>query len=210
MGLLKRGAPWLVAVVGLLAVVSVGVAENDSSEPPGSDARQIAAIEADAKEAISTLERARKGIDALPGELRDELNDRAMFGMNPDLSRLSIGNATSSVYLVPARGHVCAALTAAEGVGTICPSTGEIESGDAGPSTVVLARRDIAIYGVVPDGVTSVSVQTGSADSTRIAVSGNAYYTVIPAGTPLRTVSYAGPDGQSEFEIVDPSLALKE
>jgi hypothetical protein len=210
MRFLKKSAPGAFAVVGLLAVASVGAADDDNGAPPGMNAPQVTAIEADAKAALSTLERDRVDADALPDELRDRLNARAAFGMNADLSRLSIGNTTSSVYLVPARDHVCVAFTVAGGAATICPSTDEIAAGDASPSTVSLPGRDIAIYGAVPDGVESVSVQTGSSDSTRIPVSGNAYYTVIPAGTKLRTLSYVGPEGRSESRIVDPSLAFVE
>jgi hypothetical protein len=129
--------------------------------------------------------------------------------MNPNLSRVSVGNATSSLYVIPARGRVCAALTVGEGANVSCPPTADIADGRATPATVVVETGDIAIYGIVPDGVESVSVQTATTESTAVRTQGNGYYTVVPAGTPLRTVSYSGPSGSVEFPIYDPTLVME-
>ena len=82
-------------------------------------------------------------------------------------------------------------------------------NGRAAPATVVIETGDIAIYGVVPDGVESVSVQTGTTESTAVRTEDNGYYTVVPAGTPLRTVGYTGPSGSVEFPIYDPTLVME-
>jgi hypothetical protein len=198
------------ATLGLLALASVGaIADGDESNPPGDEPAQIVAIEPEAKDALEVLDEHRAAGDALPDDLADRMDERADFGMNPDLSRVSIGNATNSVFVIPARDHVCASLTVGEGANTICPSTDDLADGKVGPATVVLATGGIAIYGLVPDGVGSVSVQTGTSDSTEIETKDNAYYTVVPAGTRLRNVSYVGPSGPVDFRIYDPALVFE-
>lgn len=201
---------WSVIVaVALLSVVAVGAfAVDDESDPPGADDTRISVIESDAKEAIRVLDRRRVAGDALPAGLTERMNEHANYGMNPDLSRLSIANATHSVYVLPAHDRVCAALTIGGGANVSCPSTEEVAAGRTGASTV-LVSTGIAIYGLVPDGVESVSLQTGTDESTRLNVENNAYYAVVPAGTALRTVRYVGPGGLAEFPVYDPARVIE-
>jgi len=206
MTMLKRYLPFAAVAVGLLAITAVGaIAGGDSTNPPSEGVPQVQEIEPGAKEAMAVLERGRVVADALPAELAARMDARADFGMNPSLSRLSIGNMTNSVHVIPARDHVCASLTVGEGASVICPSTDDIASGNSAPATVVLTTRDIGIYGIVPDGVESVSV-----GPTEVDVDSNAYYTVVPAGTPLGAVSYEGPSGRVEFAVHDPSSLGRE
>ncbi len=137
------------------------------------------------------------------------MDEKADFGLNPDLARRAIGNLTSSVYVVPARAHICASLTDSQGVTVTCPSTDDVAEGKAGPATVAFETGGVAIFGIVPDGVDSVSVQTGTSDSADVATEDNAYYTVVPPGTQLRTVSYVGPSGPVEFPIYDPAAVFE-
>jgi hypothetical protein len=209
--MLKRYLPVALIATALLAVGAVGaIADRDESNPPGADQPQITAIESDAKRAMKLLREPRSAGDTLRDDLAARMDRRASFGLNPDLSRLAIKNATHSIYIIPAREHVCVAFTDPVGVGLICPSTDDVAKGNAGPATAALETGGVAIFGVVPDGVDSVSVQTGASESIDVATERNAYYTVVPPGTPLRTVSYVGPSGPVEFPIYDPRLALKE
>lgn len=208
--MLRKSLTTVVVVGGLLAVASVGIASRDDSNPPGSDVAQVAAIEPEAKDALAVLETTRTSVDALPGDVTEYVDEQPDFGMNPDLSRLSIGNTTNSVYVIPARDHVCASLTVGQGANFNCRSTEELADGEAGPATVTVEGNGIAIYGLVPDGVESVAVGTGVSESTDVPVENNAYYTVVPGGTPVRTVSYEGPSGPVEFPIYDPALAFEE
>jgi hypothetical protein len=211
MRIVKRYLPLSVVAVAVFAVAAVGaIADGDDSNPPSDGATQITSIQADARAAMSLLAGHRVAVDALPEGVADEIDEEADFGMNPDLSRLSIGNATNSVYVVPARDHVCATLTVGQGANLICPSTDEVAEGRAAPSTVTLPTGGIAIYGLVSDDVESVAVQTGTSDSAEVLVENNTYYTVVPAGTQLRTVSYVGPSGPVEFPIYDPRSAIED
>ncbi|HEX2160835.1 MAG TPA: hypothetical protein VHF88_03345 [Thermoleophilaceae bacterium] len=181
------------------------IADPDESNLPGAGMPQATEIDPEAREAMAVLDRPREAADAMSPDLAERIDARADFGMNPGLSRLSIGNATNSVYVIPANGHVCAALTVGEGANLSCRSNETIAGGKAAAATVVLETRDIAIYGIVPDGVESVSVHSGASEPSVVPTEGNAYYTVVPAGTPLKGVSYAGPSGPVEFPLYDPS-----
>jgi hypothetical protein len=202
----------LLPVIALvLCVASVAaIAVTDQSNPPGQGVAQVTMVEPQAKEAMAVLEAPRTAADALRPDLAEQIDARANFGMNPDLSRLAIGNTTSSVYVIPARDHVCAGLTIGGGADVICPSTEAVAAGKAAPATMTLETGGIGIYGIVPDGVGSVSVRTGASDSVDLETEDNAYYTVVPAGTQLRSVGYAGPSGSVEFPIYDPARVQTE
>lgn len=209
---LKRYLLAVCVALALLVVGSVGgaVAGDDESNPPSASVSQVAAIEPEAKDALGVLGQSRGPGDALPEDYAARMDERSSFGMNPALSRRAIGNMTNSVYLIPARDHVCAALTDGQGVTVACPPTDDIASGKVGAATVAFGTGGIGVYGVVPDGVDSVSVQTIGTSSVDIATENNAYYTVIPAGTPVQTMSYVGPSGPVEFPIYDPARAFGE
>jgi hypothetical protein len=194
------------AMLGLAAVIAVA----DEEAPPGDGVAQITAIESEAEEAMAVLEESRTTTDALPATPAERLDEEGDFGMNPDLSRLAIGNLANSVFLIPAADHVCAGLTVGDGLSISCPETEQVADGEAGPTTVALDGEDIAIYGVVPDGVDEVTVETGVSASDVVETEGNAYYTVLESGTVLRKVSYEGPSGEVEFPIFDPSVVGAE
>jgi hypothetical protein len=200
----------LIALALLAAMAVVAVADGGDDAPPRVEADQITAIEPDAKEAMTVLEEPRVTADRLPADLAETIDERADFGMNPDLSRRAIGNASNSIYALPANDHVCAALTLGEGANLNCATTDQIAAGESGPATVVLATGDVAIYGLVPNGVEAVSVQTGTDVSTTVNTQDNAYYTVVQAGTPLRSVAFDGPSGRVDFPISDPAEVFGE
>ena len=206
MRVLRRHLPLtLLTIASVVAVSATAVATRDDSNPPSDAPSQVTEIEPEARDAMAVLNRDRSAGDALPAALAAKMHERSDFGMNPDLSRLSIGNTTNSVYVIPANGHVCASLTVGDGANLTCPPTGDVVAGKAGAATVTLETGGIGIYGLVPDGVDSVSVQTGSSDSDRLATDRNAYYTVVRPGTPLSSVRYTGPSGPVEFAIYDPA-----
>lgn len=208
---MQRHLPIATLVATVLAAGSVSaIADGEDGNPPGSGSVQIAAIEPQAKQSLAVLRDGRSAGDALREDIAVRMDRRASFGLNPGLSRLAVGNATFSVYIIPARGHVCASLMDTEGASLICPSTDEVVSGKAYPGTAALQTGGVAVYGIVPDGVDSVSVQTGTSSSIDVATERNAYYTVIPSGVQPRALSYVGPSGHVEFPISDPALVLEE
>ncbi len=206
----NRYLPVALIAMALLAIGAVGaIADRDESNPPGADQLQITAIESDARQSMAVLREKRSAGDALRSDLAGRMDRRASFGLNPALSRLAIKNATHSVYVIPARQHVCLALTDPVGAGLICPPTDDVVKGNVGAATAGVEAGGVAIFGIVPDGVDAVSVQTGDSESIDVVTEANAYYTVTPSGTPLRSVSYVGPSGPVEFPIYDPALAFR-
>lgn len=208
---LTRNLQLVIVAVALLATMAVAaVADEDDGGggTPGANTSQVTTIDPEATEAMEVLDEPRINSDALPADLAEQIDEHADFGMNPDLSRRAIGSASISVYALPAEDRVCVAITVGDGANLSCPSTDQIAAGQVGPGTVGLATGDIAVYGLVPDGVDSISVHTGTDDSTPVTVQDNAYYEVVEAGTPLRSVTYAGPSGPVEFPIYDPAKAF--
>jgi hypothetical protein len=206
--MLKRNIQLVAAIGALAAVTAVGaVAQSGdgTNGSPGDDVAQVTTVEPEARAAASVLARPRAAGDALPAEVEERMNAHPRFGMNPGLSRRAIGGLSNSVYLIPASGFVCAALTVGDGANMSCAETSDLAAGQSGPSTVSLAGGAIAVYGMVPDGVDSVAVATDDRSAGATKVVNNAFFTVLPAGTGLKTVSYRGPSGPVQYPIYDPS-----
>lgn len=195
------------AVAGMCAAIAQG---DEEPSPPGEGMTPITAIEPSAAEALAVLDRPRAPADALPAEIAARLAAHAKFGMNPDLSRLALGQVTNSLYVIPASGHVCVALTVGEGVGMSCPTTNAIANGQAGP--VVGTINDggaIAILGLVPNGVETVTVRTDESSAV-VETSNNTYYAVVDAAASLQDVSYDGPSGEVTWPIHSPLSVVEQ
>jgi hypothetical protein len=199
----------LLVTTGLLAVgAAAAVASGENGSSPSMGHEQVQSIDGAAATAVGVLREQRSSTDGMPPQVAARMAAHAPFGMNPALSRRAIGNATNSVYVIPARGRVCASLTVGDGANLICPSTGDVASGRSAPATVTIETGGIAVYGIVPDGVASVTVRTAGSSAV-VATERNAYYTVVPGGTELRTVAYEGPSGPVEFPVHDPSAVFE-
>lgn len=193
------------ALVAALAISAIAQAGGDvAPAPDGEGAAQVTAVEPAAADAVAALEDPRTASDEMPADIEAQIDEHADFGMNPALARRAVGG-TSSVFLVPADGHVCAAVTHGDHATAMCPETDDIASGRSAPGTMSLAGQDIGVYGIVPDGVGSVTLRYGDGESRSVEVSNNAYLAVLPAGTPVGKVSYDGPSGPVSFSISDPA-----
>ena len=208
---LKRNIPITAAVFASVAAMAVAAVAQSGESSPGEGTPQITSIEADAKQAMDVLDTARTSSDAMPSAVAASIDEDAKFGMNPDLSRESIETISASVYIIPADDHVCSGLTLGGGVANLsCAETSDIAAGEVGPTATTLAAGGIGIYGVVPDDVLSVTLNTGTTTSTTVPVDENAYFTAVPEGTVLRSLSYTGPSGVVEFPLHDPALIAQE
>ncbi|HYI99169.1 MAG TPA: hypothetical protein VEX36_05750 [Thermoleophilaceae bacterium] len=208
---LKKNIPAILTLGALLATTSVAALaqSGDGSDPrPDADSPQATSIEQEASDAMAVLRRPRVATDSLPTEIVERLDVHADYGMNPELSRRSIVDASNSLYVVPGSGYVCVALTVGEGVNGTCAQTADLVAGRSGAATVTLPGGPVGIYGLVPDEVDSVVVATGESSTTTIEAVNNAYFIAVPEGTVLRSVSYAGPSGTVAFPIYDPALAM--
>jgi hypothetical protein len=193
------------AAVAAIAVVALADQEGGAT-PPGDGVTQVTSVQPDAAAAMAVLNEPRAVGDQLGEAIAGRIDAHPLFGINPDLSRRAIGSVSNSLYVVPGDQYVCAVLTVGEGANFNCPPTSTIGDGRSGPATVVLETGDIGVYGIVPDGVGSVTVATGAAGSGAVDVLANTYFTVLDAGTAPGQVGYTGPSGHVEFPIYDPSL----
>jgi hypothetical protein len=203
---------YIAAVVALVvAVTAVAFAQDDGTQSPADGTAAVLAVEHAAEVAMTdSLGRSRQQGDALPADIARAVREHPKFGMNADLSRRLVANARNTLYVLPGSGHVCVALTVAEGATFGCPTTDAIARGEVGASTVTLEEGAIGIYGLVPDGVNAITLKTGTAGSASVPVTDNGYYTAVPAGTALRSISYIGPSGAVEFPIYDPASVFDE
>lgn len=211
MGTLKRNIT--IAAVALASVVAMAVAavaQSSGGNPPGEGVAQVTTVEQDAREAMDVLDEPRTSDDAMPAAAADAIDEHGRFGGNPDLSREAIDTLSNDVHVIPADDHVCTTLTVGQGTSMSCAETSDLAAGQVGAATVTLEGGGIAIYGIVPDGVGSVSVNTGTSSSTSVGTQENAYFTVVPKGTVLRSLSYTGPSGVVEFPLYDPARVFAE
>jgi hypothetical protein len=206
----KRNIPITTAVIAAVAAMSVAAVAQSGGSSPGDGVPQVTTVEAEARAAMEVLDEARAASDAMPADVAEAIDEHAKFGMNPGLSRKSIETISSAVYVIPADGYVCYSLTVGDGASIGCAETDDVAAGKVGATTVTLPAGGIAIYGIVPDGVDSVTVHTGTSDETVVEVTDNAYFTAVPEGTELRKVSYTGPSGLLDFPIYDPAVAFDE
>ncbi|MEX1142470.1 MAG: hypothetical protein WD993_03585 [Thermoleophilaceae bacterium] len=210
MTMLKRNIAIALAAAALVAVTAIAAtAQDGDSTPPGSGVPQATTIEEAAKDAAAILRTERTAEDAVRTELAEKIDEHGRFGVNTALSRLAIGTISNSLYLLPATGHVCAALTLGEGASMSCVPTDELAAGNVGPGMAGLPGGAIAIWGIVPDGVDSVTVAAGP-HSTEVETQGNAYLAVVPAGAAVETATYTGPSGRMEYAIHDPAAPEPE
>jgi len=197
----------LIAMLTLAAVAATAVATGgDGDRPPtlAEGAELATTISQDAKDAAATLASARVDGDVIPNHLAEPLRRRAAFGANPELSRLAVAQASQSLYLVPGHDHVCLVLTNTEAGGwtIVCPTTQDLAAGRAGPMTVGLPGGALAVAGLVPDGIDTVHVRDGAAQT--VPVENNTYYRVFADSETPKTLSYTGPDGPVTWKLANP------
>jgi hypothetical protein len=206
MSLMKRPHSIALGLVLVALSSAVAVAEVASDDPaaPGQGVDRVTQIEEPAREALGVLREARGGDDSMPADAAAAFTERASFGMNPALSRLAIANLRNSIFVVPARGHTCASMLSGAGAVMQCPKTSDISAGRAGASTAMIDGTAIAIWGVVRDGIESIELRIGG-EIQAVEPQANVYLAIVPAGSPLESVSYVGPSGRVTYPIYDPS-----
>jgi hypothetical protein len=195
--ILLSGSCVLACVVGGGAIA---VAGDDGGEPApapqaeAAEAAPVTEVPTDQADQIRQLERPRASDDAMPERWDEDLTqgDDAdeHYGANPDLSR----RTAPGVWVMPGDGHVCMAnTTPAEGqLGFGCATTDNVERG-------LLVGADIdedgngVVTGIVPDGVTEVTVVDQGGATRTVPVERNTYRAAIDANT--KEVEFTDADG---------------
>ena len=158
---------------------------------------------------LGILRRPRVASDALSQAQVSNYTDSpdAAFGPNPSLSRRAEGFNAGAAWLIPGNGNICfeAHYPVAGGGGT-CGTDANINAGrvaifgfsQSAPGLLGLA-------GVVPDGVSTVTVTPVDGPPQTLTVYENVYMTEIALGG--FTASFTGPNGPVTIDNDFPALS---
>jgi hypothetical protein len=189
----KRAAAALaIAAVGGPALVTLAQADDPPPAPPTST-EPVAATHAQ-KTAFAVLGRAAGTADTANG-LVTALADQAQRGFAPEDARVVGSTSDGPIWLVPANGALCLALqdTGDGSLGASCePSENVITRG-------ITVGDGTTVYGLAPDGVTSVDVTDDNSTTTTVdIVPGDPIYRL---DTGHVTVTVDGPGGMRAFDV---------
>jgi hypothetical protein len=181
-----------------LAGTFSGTAENPQAWVDGQRVQPEEVIPPEQSADLEILRRPRVATDALSALQVSELTDSptAANGPNPDLSRSAQGLTNGSAWLIPGDGMICFeyALTGGAGGGGTCQPDALVNAGKMvifGGYTSAHPVESVA--GVVPDGVTSVTITTTTGDSTEVPVHENVYVATLPGM--FASMTFSGPNG---------------
>jgi hypothetical protein len=188
----RMTAALALAAVGGPALVTLAQADDPSAAPPTSTT-PVSATHPQ-KTAFAVLDRAPSTADTANG-LVTALAEEGQRGFAPEDARVVGSTSAGPIWLVPANGALCLALedTSDGSLGASCE-----------PSETVITRGitvgdQATVYGLVPDGVTSVDV-TDSASTTR-TVDLDPGDSVYRLNTGDVTVTVDGPGGMASFDV---------
>jgi hypothetical protein len=182
-----------VAGVAFTGAIGIGAAEGQSTvEPPSAETQPRAmAVDPVQAQAFEVLRRPQRDSDALPGKVKGP------FGANLDLARRVSGPA-GDVRVVPASdGQLCLRAEDGSGSAWTCVSTARAKAG-----LLMLTLRgegvaDVNLYGLVPDGIRSVSLQDASG-SRQLSVLDNVYTAI---SSDPKTLSFDGGSGAQTVSV---------
>ena len=178
------------AVAGILGAVSAsgGSSVGGPETAPSQVAGRITAIDASQKH-FGIFRRAQVPGDAIPS------TQRGPDGANYELAR-RVKTAAGDAWIIPAAQEICIRALDAAGPAYGCSPTSAAEAGQLALSIEPGEgqSKDTIVYGLVPDGVTSVTVRAGAA-TTSVPVSDNVYSATL-AGPGEVSYSASGHSGQ--------------
>src|SRR3954470_2502224 len=187
-------------LAGVAGGGAIATAGNDGKKPAplpegvAAGADPVAAVPEEQADQINQLERPRTSDDAMPSEWREDLTagpeGDEHFGANPSLAR----RTGPSTWIVPGDGYVCVAnSTPGEGaLGFGCATPDDVEKGLLAPSDVD-ANGNGVLTGVLPDGVSEVTLVDKDGSTRSAEVERNTYRAAIDAN--LKEVRFTDPNG---------------
>jgi hypothetical protein len=145
---------------------------------------------------LSILRRSRTAADALPAsvDLNTPGDPISGNGANPALSRRAVGISPGAAWLVPGDGVICfVAQFPIAGGGETCQPDATVNEGRMMLAGIVAPQPGLAgVAGVVPDGVSTVTVTSTDGTTTSVPVHENVYMAELRGGF---SVSFTGPTG---------------
>jgi hypothetical protein len=183
----------------VLAGGAIATAGDDPAPDPVPETQQATAdpvttVQSDQAQEIRQLRRDRTSDDSMPAQWDQKIaeGDGAdqTWGANPDLSR----RTAPGTWIVPGDGYVCVAnATPGEGaLGFGCATPEDVERGLLAPSDVDENGNGV-LTGVLPDGVTEVTLVDKDGSTRTAPVERNTYRVAIDAN--LKEVRFTDPDG---------------
>jgi hypothetical protein len=196
------------------AVVAVGQGAGSNEAPlPGADpsppfAGPPTAVEVDStlQSSFGVLRRARTSGDVLDQEKANAVVRQAPYGLNLGLARRAGQWGSDAVYVLPGDDSVCLLVDRPKSVSTQCARAAfALEGHGVGAA---LTPDGVAVTGLAPDGVDTVSVALPDGAVRKANVVNNVYNLTIDQGTAV--VSYASPGGTTQVPIMMPEMKLGE
>lgn len=147
------------------------------------------------KTAFAVLSRAADTAET-ENDLVTQLAEAAQRGFAPGDARIVGSTGAGPIWLVPANGALCLALQdSGDGsLGASCEPTEDVITRG------VTVGDGSTVYGLVPDGVTSVDVIDGGNSTTTVDLDPGA--SVYRLNTGPVTVTVDGPTGMTSFDVV--------
>jgi hypothetical protein len=183
-----------VAIAALSGPALVTLAQADDPPPaPPTSTEPVSATHAQ-KTAFAVLDRAASTADT-ENALVSQLADKAQRGFAPDDARVVGSTGDGPIWLVPANEALCLALenTGDGSLGVSCePSEAVITRG-------ITVGDQATVYGLVPDGVTSIDVTDAGNTTTPVDLDpGDSVYRLNTGDV---TVTVDGPSGMTSFDV---------
>jgi hypothetical protein len=188
------------AIATALGVAGAGLAHSDAGSPPAR-AEVITATPADLAAGFGVLRRAAQSRDVLPARAADLVaaGPGPSLGANPELARRGLHRSDGlDVYVIPARGWLCAADS--EGRGT-CNRSAEALAGHV-LGTVRLEANTVHVWGLMPDGPRALEILHADGSLDRTAVEGNAY--AADTAADLVALRFSDADGEHTIPVTAP------
>jgi hypothetical protein len=195
---MKKVTAALVLTATLGAGAGIGLAQAGGDDPPPawSPTTTDAAVPAtaDQKEAYSVLATAQRPEDVANVQVQT-LAARSDVGFDATGARIVGATATGPIWLFPVNGGLCLGLedTAGGAIGAACEATADVV---ARGTTI---GDGTAIYGIVPDGVTAITVTNASGIATSVSVTPGGTYKLPFASA---TIGVDGSAGHTDFGVL--------
>lgn len=193
----------MVTLVGLsLVFLTAGCGQPGSHHqepgvaPAGTVRERPNTVDRALRHAFRILRTRRRAVDELPSGLALEAR---RLGMNPMSARLAHGWGIARMYVVAGGAQMC--VVDSRQVLTDCWSKADALHGAAGMAAICapnLAPRTIQLAGLVPDGVTSVTIAVPRARKVTAYPSLNVWTAVLPARNPLPLTAVWRRHGRTE------------
>jgi hypothetical protein len=186
-------------VLGLIGTALLtGAASGCGQSADSSPSAPAATADSEAKRAFGVLRRARRAEDEM-GPAARGVTDEGSLGrhhnVDPAEARRVAPAARTKVWVAPGDGSICLLNlpSGADGAATSCTPVDDAENGE-GVVTVSYSKDQVDIFGIVPDGVDTVTLELADGTTQRLRVRDNVYF--ASAAAPSKTITFEDPAGK--------------